>query len=108
MRTATLFTAGWLAPVALASAIPSLEETSPALSFDKRQDTTLNILNGKILQADLYAGIAGLNQQIYQATQKPDQWKKCNPLNIVVRREWYDITDTTSMTIIYSLLQGYL
>lgn len=99
MRTATLFTAGWLAPVAFASVIPPLEGTSPALSFDKRQDTTFNVLNGKILQADIYAGIAGLNQQIYQATQKPDQWKKCNPLNIVVRREWYNIIRVISMKI---------
>ncbi|KAF1846574.1 Di-copper centre-containing protein [Cucurbitaria berberidis CBS 394.84] len=87
MRTA-LFAAGWLAPATLASAMPSLEGVSPALSFDKRQDTSLNVLGGKILLADVYAGIAGINQQIYQATQKPDQWKKCNPLNISVRREW--------------------
>jgi tyrosinase len=47
-----------------------------------------NVLGGKILQADLYAGVAAINQQIYQATQKPDQFKKCNPLNLIVRKEW--------------------
>ncbi|KAJ4368331.1 hypothetical protein N0V83_006687 [Neocucurbitaria cava] len=88
MRAAGLFTAAWLAPAALAGAIPALEEPSSAHSFDKRQDISINALGGKILQTDVYAGIAGLNQQIYQATQKPDQWKKCNPLNISVRREW--------------------
>ena len=88
MRTAALFTAGWLAPAALAGAIPALEEPPATLSFDKRQDTSFNVLGGKILQSDVYGGIAGLNQQLYQATQKPDQWKKCNPLNISVRREW--------------------
>ena len=59
------------------------------MPFDKRQNVLPNVLGGKILQADVYAGIAGINQQIYQATQKGDQFKKCNPLNIVVRKEWY-------------------
>jgi tyrosinase len=85
MRTAAFL---WLAPAALASAIPSFEEASPAISFDKRQNVSPNVLGGKILQADLYAGVAAINQQIYQATQKPDQFKKCNPLNLIVRKEW--------------------
>jgi tyrosinase len=86
MRTAGLI---WLAPAALASAIPSFEEASPAVTFDKRQNVSPNLLGGaKILQADVYAGIAAINQQIYQATQKSDQFKKCNPTNIVVRKEW--------------------
>ena len=85
MRTAALL---WLAPAALASAIPALEESSSAVSFDKRQNVSPNVLGGKVLQADVYAGIAAINQQIYQATQKGDQFKKCNPLNIVVRKEW--------------------
>jgi tyrosinase len=86
MRTAALL---WLAPAALASAIPSFEEAAPAVSFDKRQNVLPNVLGGKILQADLYAGLAAINQQIYQATQKSDQFKKCNPTNIIVRKEWY-------------------
>jgi tyrosinase len=87
MRAAAILAA--VAPAAIASAIPAFEEPSFAHSFDKRDDITASTLGGKILSADLYAGIAGLNQQIYQATHKGDQWKKCNPLNIVVRREWY-------------------
>lgn len=86
MRTTTVLTA--LLPAALSSVIPATEEVSPALSLDKRQDALLTGLGGKILQADMYAGIAGLNQQIYQATKQPSQWKTCNPLNIIVRREW--------------------
>jgi tyrosinase len=85
MRTATLL---WLAPTALASAIPSFEEASLAVSFDKRQIFSPNLLGAKILQTDVYAGIAAINQQIFQATQKPAQFKKCNPTNIVVRKEW--------------------
>ncbi|KAI4669253.1 uncharacterized protein J4E92_001013 [Alternaria infectoria] len=91
MRTAALF---WLAPAALASAIPSLEEASPAVSFDKRQNVSPNLPGPKILQADVYAGIAAINQQIFQATQKPDQFKKCNPTNIIVRKEWVTFTES--------------
>lgn len=87
MRAAVILAA--VAPAAFASAIPAFEEASTAHFFDKREDLSATTLGGKILSADLYAGVAGLNQQIYQATQKGDQWKKCNPLNIVVRREWY-------------------
>jgi tyrosinase len=84
MRTAALLL---LAPAALASAIPVQEESS-FLSFDKRQNVSPNVIGGKILQADVYAGIAAINQQIYQATKQPAQFKQCNPLNIVVRKEW--------------------
>ncbi|KAE8828877.1 hypothetical protein PTNB85_08065 [Pyrenophora teres f. teres] len=78
----------WLAPAALAGAIPAFEEPLPAASFDKRQNVSPNVIGGKTLQADVYAGIAAINQQIYQGTQKSDQFKKCNPFNIVVRKEW--------------------
>lgn len=86
MHTTTVLIA--LLPAALSSVIPATEKVFPALSFDKRQDVTLQSLGGKILEADVYAGVAGLNQQIYQATQQSSQWKTCNPLNIIVRREW--------------------
>jgi tyrosinase len=86
MRTTAVLTA--ILPVALSGAIPVTSGVSPALAFDKRQDVTLQSLGGKILHADVYAGVAGLNQQIYQATQQSSQWKTCNPLNIIVRREW--------------------
>jgi tyrosinase len=84
MRTTALLL---LVPAALASAIP-VQEESPALPFDKRQNVSPNLIGGKVLQADVYAGIAAINQQIYQATQQSAQFKKCNPLNIVVRKEW--------------------
>jgi tyrosinase len=88
MRAAIIIAA--VASVASTSTIPAFEEPSVVHTFDKREDLTASTLGGKILSADLYAGVAGLNQQIYQATQKGDQWKRCNPLNIVVRREWFD------------------
>lgn len=86
MRTTAVLTA--ILPVTLSGAIPVTSEVTPALTFDKRQDVTLQSLGGKILHADVYAGVAGLNQQIYQATRQSSQWKTCNPLNIIVRREW--------------------
>jgi tyrosinase len=86
MRSTAVLTA--LLPAALSSAIPASEEISPTLSFVKRQNETLQDPGGKALQTDLYAGIAGLNQQIYQATQQSAQWKTCNPTNIIVRSEW--------------------
>jgi tyrosinase len=93
-----------MAPAAIATAIPAFEESSFGHSFDKRDDITATTLGGKILSADLYAGVAGLNQQIYQATQKGDQWKKCNPLNIVVRREWYVPSVYTLGNYAYSII----
>ncbi|KAH9882065.1 hypothetical protein J1614_001237 [Plenodomus biglobosus] len=84
----TLFSAAWLTTAASASAIPAFEESSPALSFDKRDDISHGAIGDKILQADVYAGLAAINQQIFQATQESSQWKTCSPQNIVVRREW--------------------
>lgn len=82
MKTSVLFAA--VASAAIAGAHPTADESSSAVSFDKR-----TVLGGnKILKTDVYAGVAGTNQQLYQAKKKPDQWKKCNPSNIVVRREW--------------------
>lgn len=87
MRSA-LLAAGWLAPVAFASAIPGTEKAPTLTPFDKRDAISAASFGGKILQTDVLAGIAAINQQLYQATQKSNQWKKCNPMNIVVRREW--------------------
>lgn len=56
--------------------------------FDKREAASFT----GILQSDVLAGIAAINQQIYQATSAGSQWKKCNPMNIVVRREWYALS----------------
>ncbi|KAF2710710.1 hypothetical protein K504DRAFT_500655 [Pleomassaria siparia CBS 279.74] len=42
-----------------------------------------------ILQADILAGVAAITQQVYQAKQTiHTQFKKCNPLNMVFRKEW--------------------
>jgi tyrosinase len=94
MRTATLITAV-LAPTALASAISAPDSTRPFYPFDQKRDIAVEKPGGVVLQSDVYATNASRTQQVYQAKQKPDQWKKCNPSNIVVRREWYDDTIST-------------
>jgi tyrosinase len=78
--------AAWLLPLALGSAIPS-QEDSPLerRSFDLVNDILAGL--GSIKQ-DLMAGGAAINQQLYQATQQPEQFKNCNPTNMQVRREW--------------------
>ncbi|KZM25908.1 metal ion binding [Ascochyta rabiei] len=86
MRTTTVLTA--LLPAALSSVVPVTGEDPPALSFENRQDITLRSLEGKSLQADVYAGVASLSQKAYQASKQPTQRKTCNPQNIIVRREW--------------------
>lgn len=86
MRTTAVLMA--LAPVVLSSAIPVNEKASAVPSLDKRQDLDLQSHGEKTLKADLYAAVAASNQQIYQATQQSSDWKTCNPLNIIVRREW--------------------
>jgi tyrosinase len=81
----TLATA-WLLPLALGSAIPSQEDnTVERRSFDLVDDILAGL--GSIKQ-DLMAGGAAINQQLYQATQQPEQFKKCNPTNMHVRQEW--------------------
>lgn len=86
MRTATILTV--LLPVALSGVIPATEDVSPALSLDKRQDAALQGSGGNTLQADVLAVVASFNQQKYQLTKQPAQWKTCNSRNIIVRREW--------------------
>lgn len=83
MRIA-LFTAGWLS-VAVSNAVPTSQ--APHAS-DKRLDTVIESLNGKVLQSDIQANIASFNQKLYQASQRKDQWKKCHAGNLVERREW--------------------
>lgn len=87
MKTALFAT---VVSAAVVGALPASEEPSSMHSFDKREDTSFLSLGGKVLKTDLYAGVAGINQQLYQA-KKSEQWKKCNPTNIVVRREWYSL-----------------
>jgi tyrosinase len=79
-------TAAWLLPLALGSAIPSQESSfSQKRSFDLVDDILAGL--GSIKQ-DLMAGGAAINQQLYQAIQQPEQYKKCNPTNVQVRQEW--------------------
>jgi tyrosinase len=86
MYSALIFAA--VAPAALASVIPTFEGPATSGFFDKRDDLTAAASGGKVLQSDILAGIALNKQKTYQAEQKPEQWKKCNAKNIVVRREW--------------------
>jgi tyrosinase len=75
-----------LLPLALGSALPQQESTPlEKRSFDLVDDILAGL--GSIKQ-DLMAGGAALNQQLYQGTQQPAQYKKCNPTNIQVRQEW--------------------
>lgn len=79
-----------VAPAALSSAIPTFAGPAVSNFFDKRDDDlTATAPGGKTLHSDILAGIALNKQKTYQAAQKPEQWKKCNAKNIVVRREWY-------------------
>jgi tyrosinase len=82
-----VFQVACLLPLALGGAIPSQEERQ----FEKRSfDLVDNVLAGLgSIKQDLMAGGAAINQQLYQATQQPAQYKKCNPTNVQVRQEWY-------------------
>lgn len=74
-----------LLPLALGSAIPAREEKLEKRSFDLVDDILAGL---KSVKQDLMAGGAGINQQLYQATQQSAQYKKCNPTNVRVRQEW--------------------
>jgi tyrosinase len=78
--------AACLLPLALGSALPSQEgQKVEKRTFDLVDDILAGL--GSIKQ-DLMAGGAALNQQLYQATEQPAQYKKCNAANISVRQEW--------------------
>lgn len=78
--------AACLLPLALGSALPPQESQKvEKRTFDLVDDILAGL--GSIKQ-DLMAGGAALNQQLYQATEQPAQYKKCNPTNISVRQEW--------------------
>ncbi|KAH6450176.1 hypothetical protein HBI57_187410 [Parastagonospora nodorum] len=100
MRTAVILA---VVPITIASAIPALGDRFSS-SFDKRDDISAITFRGKILSADLYARDAGLNQQTYQANQKGTQWKKCNPSNIFVRREWSSFSTSEKNNYISAVL----
>jgi tyrosinase len=79
------FAVAWLLPLALGSAVPSGSSSAQKRSFDLADGILAGL--GSIKQ-DLMAGGAAINQQLYQATQQPEQFRKCNPVNMQVRQEW--------------------
>lgn len=79
------FTATWLLPLGLGSVIPPGSSSAQKRSFDLADGILAGL--GSVKQ-DLMAGGAAINQQLYQATQQPEQFKKCNPANMQVRQEW--------------------
>jgi hypothetical protein len=88
MRITVTFAAGWLLTTALTNAIPGPQDTSSIIHVGERQDASPQNYGGKTLQSDVYASLARLGQQTYQATHQPAQWEKCNVSKAVVRREW--------------------
>ncbi|XPS99436.1 Tyrosinase [Ascochyta lentis] len=87
-----VFQAAWLLPLTLGSALPTQDDKQ----FEKRSfDLVENVLAGLgSIKQDLMAGGAAINQQLYQATQQPAQYKKCNPANLQVRQEWSAFSKT--------------
>jgi tyrosinase len=75
----------WLLPLALGSVVPYSSSSAQTRSFDLADDILAGL--GSIKQ-DHMAGEAAINQQLYQATQQPEQFKRCNPVNMQVRQEW--------------------
>ncbi|KAI4634941.1 hypothetical protein J4E81_000235 [Alternaria sp. BMP 2799] len=74
-----------LLPLAVGNALPHDRAQFKKRPFDHVDDILAGL--GSIKQ-DLMAGGAAINQQLYQATQKPAQYEKCNPSNVQVRQEW--------------------
>jgi len=88
MRTAAVFGA-LLAPAAFAAPAPApVPSVSSEGYIDESILDTRGALAGGILQSDVLASAAAVNQQIYQAVTDPKQWLKCNAFNMVYRREW--------------------
>lgn len=86
MRLVSLLRVTLLPLFVSAGVIESRADLS-ATPFNKTEAAAAN----GILQADILAGVAAITQQFYQATQQGSQWKKCNPFNMVIRKEWYDL-----------------
>lgn len=75
-----------LLPMAIGSVLPTHNaRDTEGTSFDIADDILAGL--GSIKQ-DLMASGAAINQQLYQAAQQPDQYSKCNPANVQVRKEW--------------------
>lgn len=82
MRLSAVVGAIILAPAALAA--PATPASGEGF-LDLRDDA---LAAESIIQADLLAVAAAVNQQLYQAKERPTQWKKCNTKTAVHRREW--------------------
>lgn len=80
-----LQTAWLLATVVRAALALGTEPKSEKNSLEFMDDPLAGLDSVK---QDAMAGIAAMNQQIYQAVQAPAQYRKCSPSNIQVRREW--------------------
>lgn len=82
MRTAAAVGVILLAPAAFAAP----QTTSDQYLSYSVLDTTP--ASSSVLQADVLAAAAAINQQLYQAITNPTQWRKCNRNNAIYRREW--------------------
>ncbi|KAJ4345234.1 uncharacterized protein N0V89_011363 [Didymosphaeria variabile] len=82
MRTAAVIGAILLAPASFAAPQTTSEEY---LDYSVLNTTPAS---SNVLQADILAAAAAINQQIYQSITNPTQWKKCNRNNAIYRREW--------------------
>jgi tyrosinase len=79
-------TAAWLLPLALGNAISS-KGSSPVQERSSHLADGLVASSGSSKQ-DIMASGAAINQQLYQAAQQTEQFKKCNLTNLQVRQEW--------------------
>lgn len=84
MRT-TLIGALLLAPAAFAAPQTDIATTEEYIVYSVLDTTPAS---SNVLQADILASAATINQQIYQSSNDPKQWKKCNGRNAIYRREW--------------------
>lgn len=84
MRTAAAVGAILLAPAAFA-APQTLTPDEEYLDYSVLDTTPAS---SSVLQADILASAAAINQQVYQSINNPTQWRKCNRNNAVYRREW--------------------
>jgi tyrosinase len=96
MRTAAVVGVILLAPAAFAA--PQTSATGGGYLDYSVLDSTPE--SSSVLQADVLAAAAAINQQIYQSTTNPTQWKKCNRDNAIYRREWF----VTRINLIWRLI----
>ncbi|KAI4655354.1 hypothetical protein J4E93_000066 [Alternaria ventricosa] len=93
-----------LLPLAVGNALPHDRAQFKKRPFDHVDDILAGL--GSIKQ-DLMAGGAAINQQLYQATQKPAQYEKCNPSNVQVRQEWSTFSKAEKKEYIRAVQYSY-